>query len=67
METTELRKKLIVSSSKFIQDDIKLEILERVFDTINNEEMSAAVSDEHYLKVEETTAAYLSGTNAVSS
>jgi len=67
METKELRKKLIVSFSKFIQDDTKLEVLEGVFDAINNEETSTAVSDEHYLKVEETRNEILSGTNSVSS
>jgi hypothetical protein len=67
METKELRKKLIINFSKFIQDDTKLEVLEGVFDAINNEETSAAVSDEHYLKVEEVRIEYLSGTNSVSS
>jgi hypothetical protein len=67
METKELRKKLIINFSKFIQDDTKLEVLEGVFDAINNEETSAAVSDEHYLKVKEARTEYLSGTNSVSS
>jgi hypothetical protein len=67
METKELRKKLIINFSKFIQDDTKLEVLEGVFDAINNEEMSATVSDEHYLKVEEARTEYLSGKNSVSS
>ena len=60
METKELRKKLIVDFSKFIQDDTKLEVLEGVFDAINNEETTSLVSDEHYLKVEEARAEYLS-------
>jgi len=67
METKELRKKLIVNFSKFIQDDTKLEVLEGVFDAINKEETSAAVSDEHYLKVEEARTEYLSGANSASS
>ena len=67
METKELRKKLIVDFSKFIQDDTKLEVLEGVFDAINNEETTAAVSDEHYLKVEESRAEYLSRTDSTSS
>lgn len=67
METKELRKKLIVNFSKFIQDDTKLEVLEGVFDAINNEETSAAVSDEHYLKVEEARIEYFSEVNSVSS
>lgn len=67
METKELRKKLIVNFSKFIQDDTKLEVLEGVFDAINNEETTSLVSEEHYLKVEEARAEYLSGTNSASS
>lgn len=67
METKELRKKLIVDFSKFIQDDTKLEVLEGVFDAINNEEKTAAVSDEHYLKVEEVRAEYLSRADSASS
>lgn len=67
METKELRKKLIVDFSKFIQDDTKLEVLEGVFDAINNEETPSLVSDEHYLKVEESRAEYLSRTYSTSS
>jgi len=67
METKELRKKLIVNFSKFIQDDTKLEVLEGVFDAINNEETTSLVSDEHYLKVEEVRTEYLSGANSASS
>ncbi len=67
METRELRKKLIVDFSKFIQDDTKLEVLEGVFDAINNEETTSLVSEEHYLKVEEARVEYLSGTNSASS
>lgn len=63
METKELRKKLIVNFSKFIQDDTKLEVLEGVFDAINVEETTSLVSDEHYLKVEEARAKYHSGVN----
>ena len=67
METRELRKKLIMNFSKFIQDDTKLEVLEGVFDAINNEELISLVSDEHYLKVEETRAEYLAGISSASS
>ena len=67
METKELRKKLIVNFSKFIQDDAKLEVLEGVFDAINFEETSSLVSDEQYLKVEEARTEYLSGANSASS
>lgn len=67
MKTKELRKKLIVNFSKFIQDDKKLEVLEGVFDAINNEETTSLVSDEHYFKVEETRNEYLSGANSASS
>ena len=67
METKDLRKKLILNFSKFIQDDTKLEVLEGVFDAINNEESISLVSEEHYLKVEETRTEYLSGTNSASS
>jgi hypothetical protein len=67
METKELRKKLIVDFSKFIQDDTKLEVLEGVFDAISNEETTSLVSDAHYLKVEEVRAEYLSRKNLASS
>ncbi len=67
METKDLRKKLILNFSKFIQDDTKLEVLEGVFDAINNEESTSLVSDEHYLKVEEARAEYYSGANTESS
>jgi hypothetical protein len=67
METKELRKKLIVDFSKFIQDDTKLEVLEGVFDAINNEETTSLVSGEHYLKVEEARAEYLAGISSASS
>ena len=68
MEIKELRKKkLIIDFSKFIQDDTKLEVLEGVFDAINNEETTVTVSDEHYLKVEEVRVEYLSKTVAASS
>ena len=67
METKELRKKLIIDFSKFIQDDTKLEVLKGVFDAINSEETTSLVSDEHYLKVEEVRVEYLSRTNSVSS
>lgn len=67
METKELIKKLIIYFSKFIQDDTKLDVLAGVFDAINNEETTSLVSDEHYLKVEEARAEYLSGKNLASS
>ena len=67
METKELRKKLIVDFSKFIQDDTKLEVLEGVFDAINKEESTSLVSDEHYTKVEESRAEYLSDMSSASS
>ena len=67
METRELRKKLIMNFSKFIQDDTKLEVLEGVFDAINNEESISLVSDEHYLKVKESRVEYLAGIDSASS
>jgi len=67
MGSQELRKKLIVDFSKFIQDDTKLEVLEGVFDAINNEETTSSVPDEHYLKVEESRAEYLAGIGSASS
>lgn len=53
--------------NELIQDDTKLEILEGVFDAINNEESTCLVSDEHYLKVEEARTEYLSGISSASS
>ena len=67
MKTKELRKKLIVNFSKFIQDDRKLEVLEGVFDAINEEDLSSSVSEEQYLKVEEVRAEYLSGSSSANS
>ncbi|MBP6759016.1 MAG: hypothetical protein KA133_07175 [Flavobacterium sp.] len=67
METKALRKKLIVDFSKFIQDDTKLEVLEGVFDAINKEESTSLVSGEHYIKVEEARAEYLSDISSASS
>jgi hypothetical protein len=67
METKELRKKLIIDFGKFIQDDTKLEVLEGVFDAINNEDSISLISDEHYLKVEEARTEYLSGISSASS
>lgn len=66
METKELRKKLILDFGKFIQDDTKLEVLEGVFDAINNEDAVSVVSPVHYLKVEESKAEYLSGISSAS-
>ena len=60
METTQIRKKLIKDFSEFIQDDTKLEVLEGVFDAINNEEKNSLVSDEHYNKVSEAREEYFS-------
>ena len=67
MGSQELRKKLIVDFSKFIQDDTKLEVLEGAFDAINNEESTSLVSDEHYLKVEESRVEYFAGIGSASS
>ena len=67
METKELRKRLIVDFSKLIQDDTKLEVLQGVFDSINNEDSISLVSEEHYFKVEETRTEYLSGISSASS
>ncbi|MEO8234571.1 MAG: hypothetical protein ABI549_04080 [Flavobacterium sp.] len=60
METAQIRKKLIKDFSKFIQDDTKLEVLEGVFDAINNEENISLVSDEHYNIVSEAREDYFS-------
>ena len=67
METKALRKKLMVDFSKFIQDDTKLEVLEGVFDAINKEASTSLVSDEHYVKVEETRVEYLSDISSANS
>lgn len=60
MKTKELRHKLIVDFSKFIQDDSKLEVLEGVFDAIKNQESISSVSKEHYDKVLEERSIYFS-------
>jgi hypothetical protein len=44
-----------------------LEVLEGVFDAINNEDSISLVSDEHYLKVEEARTEYLSRISSASS
>ena len=67
METKELRQKLIVDFGKFIQDDSKLEVLEGVFDAINNEESSSVVSERHYAIVAEEREKYFSGESIPSS
>ncbi|PRZ27732.1 hypothetical protein [Flavobacterium granuli] len=67
METKELRHKLILDFGKFIKDDSKLEVLEGVFDAINQEEISSVVPDEHYHRVSEEREKYLSGINKGSS
>lgn len=67
MEIKALRKKLIVDFSKFIEDDTKLEVLEGVFDAINQEESTSLVSDEHYIKVEEARTEYLTDRSSASS
>jgi hypothetical protein len=61
MKTKELRKKLIIDFRKFIQDDSKLEVLEGVFDAINNEENSFVVPENHYAIVAEEREKYFSG------
>ncbi|MNX80773.1 hypothetical protein D3C86_1124420 [compost metagenome] len=67
METKELRRKLIKDFGKFIEDDSKLEILESVFDAINNDEKKSIVSDSHYDLVAEEREKYISGENNSSS
>ncbi|WP_124019489.1 hypothetical protein [Flavobacterium laiguense] len=67
MKTKELRQKLIVDFGKFIQDDSKLEVLEGVFDAINNEENSSVVSESHYVTVAEEREKYFSGQSESSS
>lgn len=67
MQTKKLRKKLIVDFGKFIQDDTKLEVLEAVFDAINNEDAVSVVSSEHYLKVEEARTEYIYGIGSANS
>lgn len=67
MKTKEIRLKLIVDFGKLIEDDTKLALLEGVFDAINKKETSSLVSDEHYQKVAEIRAEYLSGNSPVSS
>lgn len=67
METKELRRKLIKDFGKFIEDDSKLEILESVFDAINNDEKKSIVSDSHYDLVAEEREKYIAGENQSSS
>lgn len=67
METIALRRKLIKDFGKFIEDDSKLEILESVFDAINNDEKKSIVSDSHYDMVAEEREKYISGENKTSS
>ena len=67
METKELRRKLIKDFGKFIEDDSKLEILESVFDAINNDEKKSIVSNSHYDLVAEEREKYISGENQSSS
>lgn len=67
MKTKELRQRLIVDFSKFIQDDSKLEVLEGVFDAINNEDNSSVVPEGHYTIVAEEREKYFSGKRKSSS
>ncbi|TRX33254.1 hypothetical protein FNW52_15970 [Flavobacterium sp. ZT3R18] len=67
MKTKELRQKLIIDFRKFIQDDSKLEVLEGVFDAINNEENSFVVPGSHYAIVAEEREKYFSGISKSSS
>jgi hypothetical protein len=67
MEIKNLRQKLIIDFGKFIQDDSKLEVLEGVFDAINNEESLSVVSESHYVFVAEEREKYFSGENKSSS
>jgi hypothetical protein len=67
METKELRHKLIVDFGKFIEDDSKLEILEGLFDAINQEEKDSFVLDSHYDLVAEEREKYISGENEANS
>ncbi|OUL63083.1 hypothetical protein [Flavobacterium sp. AJR] len=60
MEIKELRHKLILDFGKFIEDDSKLEVLEGVFDAINQEEINSIIPNEHYNRVSEEREKYLS-------
>lgn len=55
----ELRHKLILDFGKIIEDDSKLEVLEGVFDAINQEEVNSVIRDEHYNRVSEERKKYL--------
>lgn len=67
MKMKEIRQRLIADFGNLIQDDTKLAVLEGVFDAIKNEKIISSVSDNHYKKVEETRAEYLSGKSSASS
>lgn len=60
MEIKELRHKLILDFGRFIEDDSKLEVLEGVFDAINQEEINSVIPQEHYDRVSEEREKYLS-------
>lgn len=60
MEIKELRHKLILDFGKFIEDDSKLEVLEGVFDAINQEDVSSIIPKEHYDRVSEEREKYFS-------
>jgi len=61
MGTIELRKKIIERFNLIIQDESMLMVLDGVFDSMNVEETTSLVPDEHYNIVEERRRKYHAG------
>ncbi len=61
MGTIELRKKIIERFNLIIQDESKLMVLDGIFDSINIEETTSLVPEEHYNIVEERRRKYHAG------
>ncbi|MFN3753954.1 hypothetical protein [Flavobacterium sp.] len=67
MTTKAMRQKLIVDFGKLLEDDSKLNVLEGIFDALNKESKDSMVSDDHYIKVAESRAQYLSNSETAMS
>lgn len=61
MSALELRKKIIERFNLIIQDESKLMVLDGVFDSMNVEETTSLVPEEHYNIVEERRRKYHAG------
>lgn len=61
MSAIELRKKIIERFNLIIQDESKLMVLDGVFDSMNVEETTSLVPEEHYNIVEERRRKYHAG------